>query len=55
VDALREHRALSMEGLMEALPYPNREANRVRELVLALHEEGMVRYDTSGDSVELPT
>jgi A/G-specific adenine glycosylase len=54
VDALREHRSLSVDGLMEALPYPNRDEARVRGLVLALHEEGMVEYDAGRDEVGLP-
>jgi A/G-specific adenine glycosylase len=55
VDALREHGSLSMDSLLEALPYPNRDEERVRGLVLALREEGMVTYDAEGDAVELPS
>jgi A/G-specific adenine glycosylase len=54
VDALREAPVLSMEGLLEALPYPNRDEERVRGLVLALHEEGLLQYDAGQDVVELP-
>lgn len=55
VDALRERGRVSMEGLLGALSYPNRDEQRVRELVRALHEEGMVSYDPGEDAVELPT
>jgi A/G-specific adenine glycosylase len=54
VDALRGHGSLSMTALLEVLPYPNRDEDRVRGLVLALHEEGMVAYDVDGDVVSLP-
>jgi A/G-specific adenine glycosylase len=54
VDALREHHSLSMDRLLDALPYPNRDEERVRGLVHALHEEGMVSYDAEGDSISLP-
>ena len=54
VDALREHHALSMERLLDVLPYSDRDEARVRELVRALHEEGMVEYDVKGDAVRLP-
>jgi hypothetical protein len=40
--------------LLDALPYPERDEERVRGLVRALHEEGMVEYDLSQDSVALP-
>jgi A/G-specific adenine glycosylase len=55
VDALRERGQISMDGLLEALPYPNRDEQRVRGLVWALHEEGMVEYDADGDQVRLPS
>jgi adenine-specific DNA glycosylase len=54
VDALRERHALSMQALLDALPYPNRDEDRVRSLVRAMHEEGMVAYDAQGDAVSLP-
>jgi A/G-specific adenine glycosylase len=54
VDAVREHGALSMKSLLEALPYVNRDEERVRKLVLALHEEGLVAYDMHEDAVDLP-
>jgi hypothetical protein len=43
-----------MGGLLEALPYPNRDEERVRGMVKALHEEGMVEYDPGKDAVSLP-
>lgn len=55
VDALRDRGQLTMDGLLEALPYPHRDDERVRQLVRALHEEGMVTYDTTSDAVDLPT
>jgi A/G-specific adenine glycosylase len=54
IDALRAAGRLPMAGLLEALPYPDRDEDRVRRLVHALHEEGMVAYDVDGDVVELP-
>ncbi|MBV9282135.1 MAG: A/G-specific adenine glycosylase [Chloroflexi bacterium] len=54
IDALRAHDALSLPDLLQALPYPNRDENRVRGLVRALHEEGMVEYDVDVDRVSLP-
>jgi A/G-specific adenine glycosylase len=54
IDALREHHRLPVERLLDALPYPERDEERVRGLVRALHEEGMVEYDLSQDSVALP-
>ncbi len=54
VDALRERGRISMDGLLDALPYPNRDEDRVRGLVRVLHEEGMVAYDVGLDEVELP-
>ena len=54
VDALRVQGRTTMAGLLDALPYPNRDEDRVRRLVQVLHEEGMVRYEANGDSVELP-
>lgn len=54
VDALREHHALSMDRLLNALPYPDRDEGRVRGLVRALHEEGMVEYDADTETVALP-
>lgn len=54
VDALREHQVVSLPGLLEMLPYPGRDEQRVRGLVRALHEEGLVDYDAGADSVALP-
>jgi A/G-specific adenine glycosylase len=54
VDALRGSGRLTMDGLLEILPYPNRDDERVRELVRALHEEGMVSYNVVDDYVALP-
>ncbi|GAC1466374.1 MAG: A/G-specific adenine glycosylase [Chloroflexota bacterium] len=54
VDALRRHSTLSLPGLLEAMPYPDRDEQRVRGLVRVLHEEGMVHYHASDDSVSLP-
>jgi A/G-specific adenine glycosylase len=54
VDALREHHALPLPALLEALPYPSKDEDRVRGLVRALHEEGMVWYDEGHDTVALP-
>lgn len=54
VDALRHHPALSLDSLLEALPYPDVEEGRVRGLVRVLHEEGMIEYDADADSVSLP-
>ena len=54
VDALRQHHRLSMDALLEALPYPNRDEERVQKLVLALHEEGMVDYRLESNEVALP-
>jgi A/G-specific adenine glycosylase len=54
VDALRERDVLPLPELLDALPYPNRDEQRVRRLVLALHEEGMVEYDVGQDTVALP-
>jgi A/G-specific adenine glycosylase len=54
IDTLRSQGRVSMEGLLDALPYPNRDEERVRGLVRALHEEGMVAYDAGEDTVELP-
>jgi A/G-specific adenine glycosylase len=55
VDALRESGHLTMDGLLGALPYPNRDDERVRSLVRTLHEEGMVQYDVTADEIELPS
>lgn len=54
VDALRDRPTVSFDGLLAALPYPDREEERVRSLVRALHEEGMVAYDIESDTVSLP-
>lgn len=54
VDALRDHHSLSLPALLDALPYPDRDEARVRGLVHALHEEGMVAYDAGTDEVQLP-
>jgi A/G-specific adenine glycosylase len=54
IAALRDHGTLSFAGLLDALPYPDRDEDRVRGLVRALHEEGLVEYDPGADEVELP-
>ncbi|HEX8916862.1 MAG TPA: A/G-specific adenine glycosylase [Chloroflexota bacterium] len=54
VDTLRGHDTLSLTELLHMLAYPNRDEQRVRTLVHALHEEGMVVYDVSEDRVSLP-
>lgn len=54
IDALRNHNYLTMPALLDALPYPDRDESRVRGLVRALHEEGMVEYDVDRDRVGLP-
>jgi len=54
VDALCRHPALSVPALLSELPYPEKNEQRVRGLVLALHEEGLVEYDRGQDSVSLP-
>jgi hypothetical protein len=54
IDALRHHHALPLPTLLEALPYPNGDEQRVRGLVQVLHEEGMVQYDVIADEVSLP-
>ncbi len=55
VEALVKNHSLPLPELLEALPYPNRDEERVRGLVLALHEEGMVEYDVGRDEVALPS
>jgi hypothetical protein len=55
IDALRGHQVLAMDHLLDALPYPDRDERRVRGLVRALHEEGMVEYDADADAVSLPS
>lgn len=55
VDALRANPQSTMAQLVDALPYPNRDEERIRHLVSALHDEGMVTYDPDGDTVALPT
>jgi len=54
IDVLRTHQTLSMSRLLAALPYPERDESRVRGLVRALHEEGLVEYDIPEDEVSLP-
>lgn len=54
VDALREQQSFTLPALLAALPYSNRDEGRVRGLVRALHEEGLVEYDADGDTVCLP-
>jgi A/G-specific adenine glycosylase len=54
VDALRQTGGLTMDELLDALPYPNRDDERVRGLVRTLHEEGMVSYNVTDDNVALP-
>lgn len=53
VDALRDRGRVTMGGLLDALPYPERDDDRVRALVRVLHEEGMVTYDVGADNVSL--
>jgi len=55
VEALVKNQSLPLPELLEALPYPNRDEERVRGLVLALHEEGMVEYDVGRNEVALPS
>ncbi len=55
VEVLVKNHSLPLPELLEALPYPNRDEERVRGLVLALHEEGMVEYDVGRDEVGLPS
>jgi len=55
VEVLVKNHSLPLPELLEALPYPNRDEERVRGLVLALHEEGMVEYDVGRDEVALPS
>jgi adenine-specific DNA glycosylase len=55
LDALREHSPLPLPHLLDALPYPTRDEQRIRGLVHALHEEGLVQYDAGDDQVALPT
>ena len=55
VEVLVRNHSLPLPELLEALPYPNRDEERVRGLVLALHEEGMVEYDVGRDEVALPS
>jgi A/G-specific adenine glycosylase len=54
VDALRKTDHIRVGALVEALPLSGREEPRIRRLVLALHEEGMVEYHAPEDSVRLP-
>ncbi len=54
IDALREQHTLTVEGLLGALPYPNRDEQRVRRLLLTLHEEGLVEYQLEEDVISLP-
>ncbi|MGH2443388.1 MAG: A/G-specific adenine glycosylase [Chloroflexota bacterium] len=54
VEVLRGHRELAIPDLLEELPYPNRDEHRVRGLIQALQEEGMVSYNAGEDSVGLP-
>jgi A/G-specific adenine glycosylase len=54
IDALRDQGRITMTGLLDALPYPNSDEERVRGLAQVLHQEGMVRYSSDEDIVELP-
>jgi A/G-specific adenine glycosylase len=54
VDVLRAHDRLTLNTLLQDLPRANRDEQRVRELVSALHEEGLVHYDAATDRVQLP-
>jgi hypothetical protein len=46
---------MSMSDLLQALPYPDRDEQRVHSLVRALHEEGMVYYEAGEDVLDLPS
>ncbi|HZS93503.1 MAG TPA: A/G-specific adenine glycosylase [Chloroflexota bacterium] len=54
IDALRRAHGLTLSDLVDVLPEQNRDETRVRGLVRALHEEGLVTYDIDSDSVRLP-
>jgi A/G-specific adenine glycosylase len=54
IDALREHDTLGMSALLSILPENDRDEQRVRSLILALHDEGLVAYDAANDDVALP-
>jgi A/G-specific adenine glycosylase len=54
VDTLRAHPTLSLAALLDSLPSERRDETRVRSLVRALHEEGLVQYDADRDEVALP-
>jgi A/G-specific adenine glycosylase len=53
IDALRAHRTLTLPVLVDGLPYPNRDEQRIGGLVRVLHEEGLLKYDSETDSVSL--
>lgn len=53
IDALRSSGRVTMDGLLEALPYPHKDDERVRGLVRTLHEEGLVSYNVTDDNVSL--
>ncbi len=55
VDTLRLHDALPVPSLLTSLPEAGRDEARVRGLVRALHNEGLVAYDEAADTVALPT
>jgi adenine-specific DNA glycosylase len=55
LDALRNRGRMSMSDLLQALPYPDRDEQRVHSLVRALHEEGMVYYEAGEDVLDLPS
>jgi A/G-specific adenine glycosylase len=54
LDVLRTKDRLTLNKLLEGLPIANRDEQRVRGLVRALHEEGLVHYDAAPDRVQLP-
>jgi|SRR5579875_2009150 len=54
VDVLRGHHGLTLDALIDILPQQHRDEGRVRSLVRALHEEGLVAYDAERDQVQLP-
>lgn len=53
IDVLREHHTVPMPALLRSLP-GSADEYRVRTLVHALRDEGMVRYDADSDQVALP-
>lgn len=55
VDVLRDTEGdVAIPELFYALPNDGRDEQRVRSLVRALHEEGMIQYDLDADAARLP-